>query len=79
MVKDFTYPYKFSMKYLFVVVRSFEVIQVEVVWVVMLCSVVVGCQHFRGPCCLHIQGETLVSYNSAIWHHDPEELDFNPH
>jgi hypothetical protein len=31
--------------------------QVEVFWVVMLCSVVVEYQHFRGPCCLHLQGE----------------------
>jgi hypothetical protein len=30
------------------------VFQVKVFRVVMLCSVVVGCQHFRGPCCLHL-------------------------
>jgi hypothetical protein len=32
------------------------VIQVEVVWVVTPFSVV-GYQRFRGPCCLHLQGE----------------------
>jgi len=32
-------------------------IQVEVFWVVMPCSIAVGYQHFRGPCCLHLQGE----------------------
>jgi hypothetical protein len=28
--------------------------QVEVFWVVTPCSVVVGYQRFRGPCCLHL-------------------------
>jgi len=32
-------------------------IQVEVFWVVMLCSVVVGYQCFRGQSCLQLQGE----------------------
>jgi hypothetical protein len=32
-------------------------IQVEVFLVLMLCSVVVGYQFFRGPCCLNLQGE----------------------
>jgi hypothetical protein len=31
--------------------------QVEVFWVVTPYSVVVGYQRFRGPCCLHLQGE----------------------
>jgi len=30
------------------------IIQVMVVWVVMLCSDVVGYQYVRGPCCLHL-------------------------
>jgi hypothetical protein len=30
--------------------------QVEVFWVVTLCSVVVGYQCFRGPCYLHLLG-----------------------
>jgi hypothetical protein len=33
--------------------------QVEVCWVVTLCSVVVGYQRFGGPCCLHLQGEDI--------------------
>jgi hypothetical protein len=32
-------------------------IQVEVFWVVMVCSVRVGYQCFGGPCCLHLHGE----------------------
>jgi hypothetical protein len=32
-------------------------IQVDVFWVVTQCSVVVGYQHFRGLCRLHLQGE----------------------
>jgi hypothetical protein len=32
------------------------VVQVEVFWVVMPCSVVVGSQPFRAPCCHHLQG-----------------------
>jgi hypothetical protein len=31
--------------------------QVEVFWVVTLCSAVIGYQRFRGPCCLHLHGE----------------------
>jgi hypothetical protein len=34
--------------------------QVKVFWVVMLCSVAVGYQCFRGPCCLHLQGEVTT-------------------
>jgi hypothetical protein len=29
--------------------------QAEVFWVMTTCSVVVGYQCFRGPCCLHFQ------------------------
>jgi len=31
--------------------------QVKVFWVVMPFIVMVGCQCFRGPCCLYLQGE----------------------
>jgi hypothetical protein len=31
-------------------------IEVSVFWVVTPCSVVVGYQSYRGPCCLHPQG-----------------------
>jgi hypothetical protein len=30
------------------------------------CSVVVGYQHFRGPCCLSLHPETLMSYHNYI-------------
>jgi hypothetical protein len=33
------------------------IFQVEVFWVVTPCSVVAGYQHFRGPCCHHLQGD----------------------
>jgi hypothetical protein len=36
-------------------------IHVKFFWVVTLCSVVVGYQCFRGPCCLHLQGEVTGS------------------
>jgi len=31
-------------------------IEVDVFWVVTLCSIVVGYQSFKGPCCLHLHG-----------------------
>jgi hypothetical protein len=58
-------------------------IQVKVLWVVMLCSVMGEYQHFRGPCCLHIQGKVktetvwsskmLVSYHHTTPHHNTED------
>jgi hypothetical protein len=40
-------------------VFTVEKIQVEVFWVVTPCSVVVGYQRFRVPCCLHLNPENL--------------------
>jgi hypothetical protein len=38
--------------------KVFMVMKIHVVfWAVTLHSVAVGYQHFRGPCCLHFQGE----------------------
>jgi hypothetical protein len=34
-------------------------VQMEFFLVVTPCSVVVGYQRFRGPCCLHLQGEVV--------------------
>jgi hypothetical protein len=45
--------------------------QVEVFWVWILCSVVEGYQHFRGPCCFHLQGEPEPQ---TIQCHNPEDL-----
>jgi len=46
-------------------VPSILILQVEVFWVVMLCSVVVGYQHFKGPCYFHLQDEvTRMGKNS---------------
>jgi hypothetical protein len=43
-------------------ITSFEcftavIFQFEVICIVTSCSVVVGYQRFRGPCCLHLQGK----------------------
>jgi len=48
----------------------------EVFWAVTPCSVA-GYQCFGGPCCLHLQGETLVSYHNITRRHNPEHLDMN--
>jgi hypothetical protein len=49
-------------------------IQVEVFWVLTPCVVMVGYQRFRGPCCLHLQGqEILASYHNTTWRHNPED------
>jgi hypothetical protein len=49
------------------------------------CIVVVGYKRFRGPCCLHLQGEvasnmdlTLVSLQNTTRRHKPEDLDLKP-
>jgi hypothetical protein len=39
-------------------------VHVEVFWDVTPCSVVVGYQRFRGPWCLHLQGEGITTYKT---------------
>jgi len=56
-------------------IAGFEVftvmkIQVVVVWVVMLCSDVVGYHHFREKCCFHLH---WLSYYITTWHHNSED------
>jgi hypothetical protein len=41
-------------------------IQVKVFWVLTLCSVAEGDQHFRGPCCLPLQVEVAGLGKSSI-------------
>jgi hypothetical protein len=35
------------------------IFEVEIFWFVTPCNIVIGCQRFRGPYCLHFQGEVL--------------------
>jgi hypothetical protein len=42
------------------VIFSVVKIQVKVFWVVMLCGVAVGYQHFGGSCCNHLYGEVKM-------------------
>jgi hypothetical protein len=47
-------------------------IQVMALWVVTPCSDIVGYQHFRGPCCLQLQGDAvkiLCSVDSLLVFH----------
>jgi hypothetical protein len=41
--------------------------QVAVFWVVTSCSIVVGYQIFRGPCCLHIPVEVKIEYSITTY------------
>jgi hypothetical protein len=41
-------------------------LQVEVFWDVTPYNVVVGYQHFRSPCCLHLQGEVAGMGENSI-------------
>jgi hypothetical protein len=50
--------------------------KIAVFWVVALCSLVEVYQRFRGPCCLHHQGdrpETLVNFYQTTWCYNPED------
>jgi len=54
--------------------------EVKVIWVMMPRSVVVGYQHFKGPCWLlkteaAMPSETLVSYHNPAWYHNLEDLN----
>jgi len=42
-------------------------IQVKFFWVVMLCNVALGYQHFRGPCCFYLhQGLYIIKWDGKI-------------
>jgi hypothetical protein len=44
-------------------------IQVQVLWVVTLCSLVAGYQRFRGPYCLHLQVEVEMQAGRFVCYH----------
>jgi len=43
----------------------FVIFNVGGFWVMMPCSVVVGYQHFRGSCCLHLQREPTTTLHNV--------------
>jgi hypothetical protein len=51
MKMDVRYSIKFQ------IYSKLCICQVEVFWIVTQHNVVVGYQHFRGPCCLHLEGK----------------------
>jgi hypothetical protein len=64
----------------------YTVVKIQVAfWVVMLCSVVVGCHCFGGPCCIYLilkmeaamSSKTMVSFCITIQHHNLEDLNLN--
>jgi len=72
-------------KYIVLIIITHSYIQVEVFWVVMWYSVVVGYQPFGGSCCLTLRMEgtrsfrMLVPYHNTTCHHNPEDLNLNFH
>jgi hypothetical protein len=64
-------------------------VQIQVLWIVTPCSIVVGYKHFGELRYLHLQCEvkmesawsfeTLVYQDDATRCHNPEDLDFNLH
>jgi hypothetical protein len=66
--------------------------KIAVFWVVALCSLVEVYQRFRGPCCLHHQGdrialmmaaartsETLVNFYQTTQCYNPEDSNLHTH
>jgi len=48
--------------------RNIVMFEIVVCWVAVPCSVVSGYQHLGGPCCLHLQGLTMLPPSSRISH-----------
>jgi hypothetical protein len=64
-----------------IVPNTKNIFQIEVFWVVTPCNVLIRYQRFRGPCCLHLQGEVKHLYPTATLtrRHNPEDLDLKHH
>jgi hypothetical protein len=61
--------------------QTISKMKMAVFWVVAPCSLVEVYQRFRGPCCLHHQGdeaartsETLVNFYQSTRRHNPEDI-----
>jgi hypothetical protein len=51
-----------------------------VFWVVATCSLVEVYQRFRGPCCLHHEGdETMVNFYQTTRRYNPEDSHLRTH
>jgi hypothetical protein len=63
--------------------KDLNFLKISVFWFVAPCSLVEVYQRFRGPCCLHHQGdstsETLVNFYQTTRCYNPEDSNLHTH